>query len=139
MTWKVTMSKQVPLVDYLVLGDEPHLEANECTACGARFFDRRSACASCSGTDFKKVRIANEGTVRTFSIVSMAAPSIEVPFVAAVVECDGTSVKANIVNTPRDPEHVTLGMKVKLATFPVGEDSEGTEAIGFGYEPLEVK
>ena len=34
----------------------------------------------------------------------------------AVVDCDGTSVKANLVNTPRDPEHVTLGMKVKLAT-----------------------
>ena len=28
------MAKQVPLVDYLVLGDEPYLLANECTACG---------------------------------------------------------------------------------------------------------
>ena len=133
------MASQVPLVDYLVLGDSPHLEANECTSCGARFFDRRSACASCSGTSFKKVAIATEGMVRTFSIVSMAAPGIEVPFVAAVVDCDGTSVRGNIVNTPRDPKHVTLGMKVKLATFPIGEDTEGTEAIGFGFEPLEVK
>ena len=133
------MSKQVPLVDYLVLGETPHLEANECTTCGARFFDRRSACASCSGTEFKKVPVATEGTVRTFSIVSMAAPSIEVPFVAAVVDCDGTSVKANIVNTPRDPEHVTLGMRVRLTTFPIGQDNEGTEAIGFGFEPTEVK
>ena len=24
------MTDQIPLVDYLVLGDEPHLEANEC-------------------------------------------------------------------------------------------------------------
>ena len=40
------MAEQVPLVDYLVLGDDPHLVANECTACGARFFDRRNACAS---------------------------------------------------------------------------------------------
>ena len=133
------MSKQVPLVDYLVLGDNPHLVANECTSCGARFFDRRSACASCSGTDFKKVDIATEGTLRTFSIVSMAAPGIEVPFVASIVDCGGTSVRANLVNTSPDPDHVKLGMKVKLTTFPIGADAEGTEAIGFGFEPLEVK
>ena len=46
------MTEQIPLVDYLVLGDEPHLVANECTACGARFFDRRNACAACGGTEF---------------------------------------------------------------------------------------
>ena len=47
------MTEQISLVDYLVLGDEPHLVANECTACGARFFDRRNACAECSGTEFR--------------------------------------------------------------------------------------
>ena len=41
------MADQVPLVDYLVLGDSPHLVASECVACGARYFDRRNACASC--------------------------------------------------------------------------------------------
>ena len=27
------------------------------------------------------------------------------------------------------------GMKVRLATYSMGADSEGTEAIGFGFEP----
>ncbi|GAC1478084.1 MAG: hypothetical protein NVS1B12_14140 [Acidimicrobiales bacterium] len=40
------MSEQIPMVDYLVLGDDPHLVTNECTACGARLFDRRIACAA---------------------------------------------------------------------------------------------
>jgi uncharacterized OB-fold protein len=126
---------QVPLVDYLVLGDSPHLVAHECTSCGARFFDRRNACAGCSGTDFRDVDVARDGELRAFTIVSMAAPGIPVPFVAGVVDCDGTSVRANVVNTPPDPEHVTLGMKVRLTTVPVGTDSEGTEAVGFGFEP----
>jgi uncharacterized OB-fold protein len=129
-------SQQVPLVDYLVLGDDPHLVANECTQCGARFFDRRNACASCSGTEFTKVRVATTGEVRAFTIVSFAAPGVPVPFVAAVVDCDGTSVRANVINTSPDAEHVRLGMKVKLATLPIGNDSAGTEAIGFGFEPL---
>ena len=132
------MTKQVPLVDYLALGDQPHLVAKECTACGARFFDRRNACASCSGTEFKPVPLPTEGEVRAFTIVAFAAPGVPVPFVASVVDLDGTSVSGNIVNTEPDPEHVTLGMKVRLTTFPIGTDDEGTEAVGFGFEPLEV-
>lgn len=129
------MSSQVPLVDYLTLGNDPHLVANECTNCGARFFDRRNACAGCFGTEFKKVNIATEGEVRAFTIVAHAAPGIDVPFVSAVVDCDGTSVRGNIINTAPDPEHVSLGMKVRLATFSMGADDNKTEAIGFGFEP----
>ena len=130
------MAEQVPLVDYLVLGDNPHLVASECTSCGARFFDRRNACANCSATDFKKVEVGTEGELQAYTIVSFAAPGIPVPFVAGVVDCDGTSVRGNVINTPADPEHVQLGMKVKLATYVVGTDSAGTEAIGFGFEPV---
>ena len=130
------MSKQIPLVDYLVLGASAHLEANECTSCGARFFDRRNACAGCFKTEFKKVAIATDGEVRAFTIVTFAAPGVPVPFVSGVIDCAGTSVRSNIINTPADPEHVTLGMKVRLATYSMGTDDEGTEAIGFGFEPI---
>jgi len=127
---------QIPFVDYLVLDDgAPHLVAHECTSCGARYFDRRNACASCFGTDFTTVDIPTEGTVRSFSIVTFAAPGVEVPFVAAVVDCDGTSVRGNIINCPPDPEHVTLGMKVRLATTSMGTDDNGVEAINYGFEP----
>jgi len=130
------MTNQIPHVDYLVLGDDPHLEANECTGCGARFFDRRNACANCSADEFRKAAVATEGEVRAFTIVTFAAPGIPVPFVAAVVDCAGTSVRANLVNVTPDADHVQLGMKVKLTTFPIGTDEAGTEAIGFGFEPL---
>jgi uncharacterized OB-fold protein len=132
------MAERVPLVDYLILDDPPHLVAHECTSCGARFFDHRVACASCEATAFRDVAVPTEGEVRAFTIVSMAAPGIPVPFVASVVDCDGTSVRANVVNVEPDDQHVTLGMKVRLTTFPIGTDSAGTEAIGFGFEPLEV-
>src|SRR3954470_4156389 len=130
------MASPVPLVDYLVLGDDPHLVANECTSCGARFFDRRNACASCFGTEFKRADVATTGEVRAFTIVSFAAPGVPVPFVAAIVDCDGTSVRGNVINTEPDAEHVQLGMKVKLATYVVGTDDNGTEAVGFGFEKI---
>lgn len=131
------MAGQVPLVDYLVLGDQPHLVANQCTECGAKFFDRRNACASCGGdAGFEKVDVPTEGEVQAFTIVSFAAPGVPVPFVAAVVNCDGTSVRGNVVNCEPTAEHVKLGMKVRLTTVPVGTDSAGTEAVGFGFEPV---
>ena len=127
---------EIPFVDYLVLDDgDPHLIANECTNCGARFFDRRNACAGCFGREFTEVAVARDGELRSFTIVAFAAPGVPVPFVAGVVDCDGTSVRGNIINCPPDPEHVTLGMKVRLATYSMGNDSAGTAAINYGFEP----
>ncbi|MEN9552924.1 MAG: hypothetical protein RLY24_519 [Actinomycetota bacterium] len=127
---------QVPLVEYLVLSPTPHLVANECTSCGARFFDRRNACASCFSTNFKTVDIPNEGEVRSFTIVTFASPGVPVPFVAAIIDCGGTSVRANIINCDPTPEKVHLGLKVRLATYSLGDDDNGVEAIGFGFEPI---
>jgi uncharacterized OB-fold protein len=126
---------QIPIVDYLVLDGTPHLVASECTSCGARFFDRRNACASCSGDEFSSVDIPTEGVLTSFTIVAFAAPGIPVPFVAGIVDCGGTTVRGNVINVEPDPEHVTLGMKVRLATTPIGTDAAGTEAVGFGFEP----
>jgi uncharacterized OB-fold protein len=131
------MADQIPLVDYLVLGEDPHIVAHECTNCGARYFGRRNACASCFGTDFREgVRISNEGTLRTFTIVAYAAPGISVPFVSGIVDCGGTSVRANVINLDPRPESVSLGMKLRLQTFVMGTDEAGVEAVGFGYEPV---
>ncbi len=130
-------SRRVPLVDYLQLEPEPHLLARECRSCGARFFDRRNACARCGKTDFANVRINNAGELTAFSIVHRAAPKIPVPFVSAVVRtADGTSVRANLVNCDPDPELITPGMQVRLTVYPIGTDDEGTEAVAFGYEPV---
>jgi uncharacterized OB-fold protein len=131
-----SVGQQIAHVDYLVLADEPHLVARECARCGARYFDRRNACAGCFGTEFSPVDVATTGEVRAFTIVSLAAPSIPVPFVAAVVDCGGTSVRGNLINVEPDAEHVATGMKVRLATYSLGLDQAGTEAVGFGFEPL---
>jgi uncharacterized OB-fold protein len=131
-----TTAKRVPLVDYLVIDDgEPRLSANECTNCGARFFDRRNACAACFHTEFQQVAIPTEGVLRTFTIVTFAAPGVEVPFVSGVIDCGGTSVRGNLRNVEPDAEHVHTGMKVKLTTYSLGTDDHGTEAIAFAFEP----
>lgn len=132
------MANQIPIVDYLVLDDgAPHLVANECTKCGALFFDRRNACAHCANREFTKRKLGTTGVVRSFAIVHQAAPGVPVPYVSSVVDLDGGGdVKANIVNVEPDPANVTLGMKVRLTTFVADTDDEGTEAVVFGFEPV---
>ncbi len=136
MSETAAVDNTIPLVDYLVLGDSPHLVVNQCNGCGARYFDRRNACAGCFGTEFSKTDVATEGEVASFTIVAFASPGVDVPFVAAVVDCDGTSVRANLINVEADDDHVKLGMQVKLTTYSMGFDSAGVEAIGFGFEPV---
>ncbi len=120
-----------------MLGDEPHLQANECANCGARFFGRRNACAHCGHREFNPVRVSDTGTLRTFSIVYRAAPTIPTPYVSAIVLTDdGTSVRSNLINIEPDPSKITLGMKVKLDTYVVGTDDDGQEAVAFGYAPV---
>jgi uncharacterized OB-fold protein len=130
-----TTASRVPLVDYLALDPEPHLVAQECTSCGARFFDRRNACAGCFATEFRAVDVATVGEVASFTIVAYAPPGVEAPFVAAIVDCDGTWVRANLRDVEPDPAKLSLGMKVALTTYSLGADSAGTEAIGFGFSP----
>lgn len=132
------MTQQLPLVDYLVIGDRPHLIAHECINCAARYFDHRNACARCFAADFRAVEVPDQGEVTAFSIVAHAAPGVPVPFVPAVVDCKGTPVRGNIINVPADPDNIRLGMSVRLATFLVGTDDSGIQAIGFGFEPVQV-
>jgi hypothetical protein len=58
--------------------------------------------------------------------------------VAATVDCAGTKVQANIVGVEPTPEQVHLGQKVRLTTFGLGQDTHGTEAVGFGFTPIET-
>ena len=131
------MGKQVPIVDYLVIDDgPPHLTAWESVDSGALYFDRRNADANSGGTEFRRKNLATTGKVRSFTIVHRTVPGVPAPYVSALVDLDGGgTVKANLSNIPPDPEHVKLGMSVRMTTFPAGTDDDGTEAIAFAFEP----
>jgi uncharacterized OB-fold protein len=60
---------------------------------------------------------------------------VPVPFVSATIDCGGTSVRGNLVDVDADPQHVKLGMPVRLTTYSMGADDNGTEAIAFGFAP----
>jgi uncharacterized OB-fold protein len=131
------VGKQVPIVSYLALDDgPPHLVAWEAVGSGALYFDRRNADADQGGTEFRRRKLASAGKLRSFTIVHRTVPGVPAPYVSALVDLDGGgSVKANLVNVPPDPQHVKLGMLVRMTTFVAGTDDDGTEAVAFAFEP----
>jgi uncharacterized OB-fold protein len=126
---------QIPIVDYLVLGDDPHLVAHACADCGARYFDRRNSCASCGGTEFRPTAVSTTGELRAFTIVTKGPPGIDAPYVAVIVDCDGTTVRGTLIDVIPDPDHVHVGMPVRLTTTSIGTDDAGTEGVGFAFTP----
>jgi hypothetical protein len=45
-------------------------------------------------------------------------------------------VRGNLLDVEPDDQHVSLGMKVELATTSVGSDDDGVEAVGYGFRPV---
>jgi uncharacterized OB-fold protein len=137
MTVNLTdVSGIVPVVDYLVLQDPPHLVGRQCEKCSAIFLERHNGCGRCGGRRFSTVRLSDTGVLSSYTIVHRGARDGQ-PFASGVVELDGGGVvKANLVVVDPDPAHVELGGRVRLVTFPLATDTEGTQAIGFGFTPL---
>ncbi|HKV18442.1 MAG TPA: OB-fold domain-containing protein [Mycobacterium sp.] len=129
--------KRIPVVDYLHLSPTPHLTALQCDSCAAQFFGRRNACACCFGSAFTSCELPSDGVLQTYTIVCAAEPGIEVPFIAAVVDCGGVAVAGNLVGVEPDPAAISTGMKVRLSLTSLGIDDGGVEAVGFGFEPAE--
>lgn len=126
---------RVPIAEYFVLEPEPHLVAHECSTCRARYFDHRIACAACGATEFGDVRLGTGGVLKTFTIIGVAPEGVPTPYIAAIVDCDGTDVRANIMHVEPTPDRLRSGMKLRLCTISYGLDSRGVEAIGYGFEP----
>ncbi len=126
----MTDTDPIPYVDYLELSGEPQLVTQACTQCGAQFFGRRNACAACSATTFVEKPVQRTGHISSFTIVSG-----KTPYVSAIVDCAGVSVRATVINVEADADHVHLAMPVQLTTYSAGHDADGREAIGYAFEP----
>jgi uncharacterized OB-fold protein len=125
-----------PVVRYFVAdGEPPHLLAEVCDGCGARYLERRNGCGRCGATSFTRQPVAGSGTVSAYTVVWRDAPGIETPFVSCIVDVgDGLAVKSNLVGI--DPAAVdagVLGAPVDLIVTELGVDADGTMARSFAF------
>jgi len=116
----------------------PYLEAQECSSCGALTLKDRLACGKCGGRDtFAPHRLADKGTLHTFSIIYRAFPGIDVPFISAIADLEGGgTIKTNLIGIEADPDKIELGMNVDVVyEIAPRKDAEGNEYMTYYLKP----
>jgi len=112
------------------------LEAGRCSKCGHTSFPPRLICPECKGRDFTTVRLHDEGTLVTFTVVRVSSETFsqETPFVVGIVELnDGVKVTTQITDV--DVDELKTGQRVKLVFRKIRD--EGKAGIHcYGYKAV---
>lgn len=112
-------------------------EAGKCKGCGKVFFPPRTVCNGCRGRAFDDVKLAQTGTVETFTVIRVAPSgfSDEAPYAVGIIKLDdGVKLTAQIVDC--DPEKIAIGDPVKLEFRRLQEDGEsGILCYGYKFVP----
>ncbi len=133
--------KPLPAVDFLKIPDdgEPYLEGHKCQPCGAIFLGARSVCSKCGARDqIEPMKLANLGSLYSYSIVHRSFPGIEVPYISAIVDLDdGASVKGNLINVDPDPDKIEFGMPIEVVYGDAlgRKDRDGNSYLSYFFQP----
>lgn len=128
-------TKEIPVAEYLAIGERPHLAGFRCAECDAVYLLRRSACSRCGGDALgERQALGDSGVVTAVTVVHRAPPGVATPFVSGVVALDGGGyVRTNLTGAVDDPV-AAIGCRAVMRTRPVATDSRGVEAIGYEFE-----
>ena len=136
VTMVASMASHVPLVDYLVLGDRsasgrPRVHDLRCPLLRPpqRLRQLRRHRRSARPTSPPTARFARSRSSPS-PRRACRCRSCRRSSTATAPACAATSSTSS-----RTPSTSRSGMKVRLATYSLGTDDDGTEAIGFGFEP----
>ena len=87
------------------------MEAAKCTKCGKIFFPPRLICSECKNREFNSIKISDEGTLKTYTVIRVGPTNFvdEVPYAVGIVELnDGLSTMMQV--TDCEPEELSIGI-----------------------------
>jgi uncharacterized OB-fold protein len=107
---------------------KPYLEGMKCAACcEVMAVGNRRACPKCStvGT-LEALRLAERGTLYTYTVVHRSVPGVATPFIAALVDLDGGgTIKGNLIGVDADAIRFDMPVRVDFEIFTgAGESAE---------------
>jgi uncharacterized OB-fold protein len=118
----------------------PYLRGSRCGKCNAVAPGDRSVCNACGARDaIAPIRLSEQGTLYTYTIVHRSFPGVETPFLAAIVDLEGGgALKGTLLNTAIDPRQVAYGMPVRVIYRDTGQCSaEGRPFFSYYFVPIE--
>lgn len=115
------------------------LEAAKCRKCDKLHYPPRRVCDECKGRGFEAVRLADRGTVETFSVVRSAHRAFvnQIPLVVAIVRLeDGARLTLQVTDVA--PEEMKAGMPVRLEFRKIQQDGL-SGVISYGHKAVPVE
>jgi uncharacterized OB-fold protein len=115
------------------------LLASSCAKCARKAFPPRDVCPACGSiSEAEPVRLGTEGRVYSFTVVRQAPAGLETPYVLGYVDLpdDDVRVLARIEGLP--PEHVDIGLPVRLGVRPAENADAAVDMFVFRYAAEEV-
>ena len=110
------------------------LEAGKCTKCGFIAFPPRLVCPQCGNRKFEKTKLADSGTILTFTIIRVPPHQFEdqAPYAVGIAGLDdGVRLTAQIVDC--DIAALKVGMRVRIEFRKIYEEGEAG-LIYYGYK-----
>jgi uncharacterized protein len=139
-------SARVPVAEGLwrTNDDEPRLVGSRCDGCGETRFPVAGSCARCTGTSMTTVDLPTRGTLWSWTIqgflpknppyAGLETPLTFVPYGVGYVELPGACIVESRLTENR-PEHLRIGMPLRLVLIPFTTDGEGREVLTFAFSP----
>ncbi len=109
-------------------------EAAKCDKCGHISFPPRAVCPRCSGREFGPARLAEAGSLMTYTVIRVPPATFEdqSPYVLGIAELDdGVRLTAQVVDC--DAAALKVGMRVKLEFRRISQES-AAGVIYYGYK-----
>jgi len=91
------------------------MEAGKCTKCGRVFFPPRLVCPGCGSRTFEGVRLQDEGSLLTYTVIRVGPSQFadQTPFAVGIVELDGgVRITCQVVDCEIDK--LAIGQRVRL-------------------------
>jgi uncharacterized OB-fold protein len=114
------------------------LEAGKCSGCAHVSFPPRLVCPACKGRKFETVKLSENGTLLTYTVVRVASDrfSKETPFAVGIVELsDGVRITAQLADA--DLDGLKTGRKVRMVFRKVQEDGKAG-ILCYGYKAIVI-
>jgi uncharacterized OB-fold protein len=93
----------------------------------------------CGHREFEPIKLADEGTVKTYTVIRVAPSGFEdqSPFAVGIVELkDGVSTMMQIADC--EPEELKIGMPVKIEFRKVQQEGEAG-ILMYGYKAVPAR
>ena len=110
------------------------MEAEKCKKCGKIYFPPRVICPECKSQDFEQVKLKDEGTLLTYTVIRVGPSQFvnQTPYAMGIVKLDdGVNILTQIVDC--EPDQILTGMKLKLEFRKIQQDGDAG-ILCYGYK-----